>query len=281
MMRHVSQEAISELVRRLCLEANLRLPPDVKAALQRAWQTESFSTARWVLEQILRNAEIADRQGLPLCQDTGLVFCFVRLGRDVKLGGDLESAINEGVRAAYTSCALRASVLADPLRRDSNTGDNTPAITYVQITEGDTIEITVAVKGGGSENAGAVWMLTPATGPDEIIRMVAERVREQGGRWCPPGVIGVGVGGSMDRAALLAKVALLRPLDKPHGEPAWANLEQRLLESINATGVGPMGLGGTVTALGVHVEYQPCHMASMPVAVAFDCHAARHATGVL
>lgn len=280
-MRQISGEAISDLVRQLCVEANLRLPAEVKAALQQARETESSPKGQWALDQILQNAEIAEREGLPLCQDTGLVFCFVRLGRDARIASDLESAINDGVRAAYTAWPFRASVLADPLRRDSNTGDNTPAITYVRLTEGDTVEVTVAVKGGGSENAGAVWMLTPAAGHADIIRAVTERVREQGGRWCPPGVIGVGIGGSMDRAALLAKMALLRPLGRPHQEPAWASLERSLLEAVNATGIGPMGLGGKVTALGVHVEYHPCHIASLPVAVAFDCHAARHATGVL
>lgn len=280
-MRCISAEAISDLVRRLCIEANLHLPADVKAALRQAQETESSPRGRWVLDQILQNAEIAEREGLPLCQDTGVVFCFIQLGREAKTSDDLENAVNAGVHNAYTTRPFRASVLADPLRRNSNTGDNTPAITYVSVVEGESVEITVAVKGGGSENAGAVWMLTPAAGPEDLVSLVVKRVREQGGKWCPPGIIGVGIGGSMDRAALLAKIALLRPLGKPHHEAAWASLEKDLLEAVNATGIGPMGLGGKTTALAVHVEYQPCHIASMPVAVAFDCHAARHATGVL
>lgn len=280
-MRCIPQEAVSDLVSQLCVEANLRLPADVKTALQQAREIETSPRGRWALDQILQNADIAEREGLPICQDTGVVFCFVRIGRGANITGDLERAVNAGVRDAYTTWPFRASVLADPLRRDSNTGDNTPAITYVSVVEGQSVEITVAVKGGGSENAGAVWMLTPAAGPEDIVSLVVERVQEQGGKWCPPGVIGVGVGGSMDRAALLAKMALLRPLGKPHHEPAWASLEKDLLEAVNATGIGPMGLGGRITALAVHVEYQPCHIASMPVAVAFDCHAARHARGVL
>ncbi|MCX7600225.1 MAG: fumarate hydratase [Armatimonadetes bacterium] len=280
-MRCITEEAISDLVRRLCVEANLRLPDDVMAALQQARETETSPRGRWALDQIVQNAKIAEQEGLPICQDTGVVFCFVRLGQDAKIVADLESAINDGVRAAYTPFPFRASVLADPLRRDSNTGDNPPAIIHMRLAEGENLEITVAVKGGGSENAGAVWMLTPAAGPADVIRIVVERVKEQGGKWCPPGIIGVGIGGSMERAALLAKMALLRPLGKPHPEPAWAELEKSLLQAVNATGIGPMGLGGKVTALSVNVEYQPCHIASMPVAVAFDCHAARHATGVL
>ena len=183
------------------------------------------------------------------------------------------------MRKAYTSQPLRRSVLANPLRRASNTGDNTPAIVHVELVDGDGLELAVLPKGGGSENAGAVWMLPPAAGEDGIVDRIVGRVIEQGGKWCPPGIIGVGVGGTMEHAAFMAKAALLRPTGQPHREDQWAALEQRLLREINATGIGPMGLGGDTTILAVHVEYHACHLASLPVAACFQCHAARRATG--
>ena len=278
-MRQVSAEQITELVADLCVEASFKLPSDVTEAILHAQASETSSRAQGILGQILENSEVAQRSHLPLCQDTGLVACFVRLGREVELTGDLQAAVDEGVRRAFTSQPLRRSVLANPLRRDTNTGDNTPAIVHIELVEGEGLEISVLPKGGGSENAGAVWMLPPSAGEDGIVERIVARVIEQGGKWCPPGILGVGIGGTMEHAALMAKSALLRPTGRPHPEEQWATLEQRLLRDINATGIGPMGLGGDTTMLAVHVEYHACHLASLPVAACFQCHAARRAMG--
>jgi fumarate hydratase subunit alpha len=276
-MRCVPTAHISQVVAELCTRANYELPADVVGALEQARRQEGSAQGRWVLEQLLRNAELAGRTHLPLCQDTGLVICFVRLGRQVCLDGDLQQAIDAGVRKAYTHQPLRASMVRDPLQRDSNTGDNTPAVLHVELAEGDQVELQVLIKGGGSENAGAAWMLSPAEGEEGVVERVVAQVRAQGGKWCPPGLLGVGLGGSLEQAALLAKRALMRPPGTPHPETRWAQLERRLLEAVNATGVGPMGLGGDVTALAVHIEYYPCHIACLPVAVNFLCHSIRRA----
>jgi fumarate hydratase subunit alpha len=280
-MRQVSAEQITELVADLCIEASFKLPTDVTEALERAAAAETSPRARWILGQILENAQVAESSHLPICQDTGMVACFVRLGRAVRLTGDLCAAVDAGVRRAYTSQPLRRSILADPLKRDANTGDNTPAVVHLELVDGDGVEIAVIPKGGGSENAGAVWMLSPAEGEDGVVARVVGRVLEQGGKWCPPGILGVGVGGTMEHAVLLAKSALLRPTGRPHPEQQWADLERRLVREINATGIGPMGLGGDTTVLAVHVEYYPCHLASLPVAACFQCHAARRAMGAI
>jgi len=275
-------ERITEVVADLCQRANRYLPEDVIAALRAAREAETSETAREILDQLLRNAAIAAEKGIPLCQDTGLAVVFVDLGQQVHLvGGALQEAINEGVRRGYQEGYLRKSVVDDPLDRSSNTGDNTPAVVHVRIVPGDGLSIHVAPKGGGSENMSALWMLTPAQGREGVVEEIVSQVRAAGGKPCPPLVLGVGLGGSFEMAALLAKRALLRPLGQPSPVPEVAKLETDILDAVNATGVGPMGLGGRTTALAVHVERHPCHIASLPLALNVQCHAARHATARL
>lgn len=275
-MRDVPVQAITETVRRLCVEANTRLGDDVVRAFERFRDTEESPTGRDVLEQLLENARIARDEGLPLCQDTGFAVVFVDLGQDVHLvGGDLYEAVNEGVRRGYEEGYLRKSIVADPLRR-KNTGDNTPAVVHVRVVPGDRVRITFAPKGGGSENMSGIAMLKPADGVEGVKRFVVERVREAGPNPCPPTIVGVGIGGTFEVAALLAKRALLRPVGEPNPDPFYADLERELLGRINALGIGPAGLGGTTTSLAVHIEAHPCHIASLPVAVNIQCHSARH-----
>ncbi|GAB6062456.1 fumarate hydratase [Deferrisoma palaeochoriense] len=275
-MRDVPVQAITETVRRLCVEANTRLGDDVVRAFERFRDAEESPTGRDVLEQLLENARIARDEGLPLCQDTGFAVVFVELGQDVHLvGGDLYEAVNEGVRRGYEEGYLRKSIVADPLRR-KNTGDNTPAVVHVRIVPGDRVRITFAPKGGGSENMSGIAMLKPADGVEGVKRFVVERVREAGPNPCPPTIVGVGIGGTFEVAALLAKRALLRPVGEPNPDPFYADLERELLGRINALGIGPAGLGGTTTSLAVHIEAHPCHIASLPVAVNIQCHSARH-----
>lgn len=281
-MREMQVERITEVVADLCQRANRYLPEDVIAALRAAREAETSETAREILDQLLRNAAIAAEKGIPLCQDTGLAVVFVDLGQQVHLvGGALQEAINEGVRRGYQEGYLRKSVVDDPLDRSSNTGDNTPAVVHVRIVPGDGLSIHVAPKGGGSENMSALWMLTPAQGREGVVEEIVSQVRAAGGKPCPPLVLGVGLGGSFEMAALLAKRALLRPLGQPSPVPEVAKLETDILDAVNATGVGPMGLGGRTTALAVHVERHPCHIASLPLALNVQCHAARHATARL
>ena len=277
----ISREQVEQLVSELCIQANFYLPEDVYQALQAAAERETAPAARWALGQIVRNAEVAASEGLPLCQDTGLVVCFATVGRKLDVDFDLRNAINRGVAKAYTTAPLRKSVLADPLRRDSNTGNNTPAVVYFDFEEGEALEIAVLIKGGGSENASRTWMLTPAEGEEGIVKAVVEHVQAQGGKWCPPGIIGLGVGGTLDYAAVLSKKALLRPVGQPNPDEHWATLEREILRAVNEQGPGAMGLGGRTTALAVHIEYAPCHIASLPVAMTLQCHAARHARGRL
>ena len=280
-MREIRAADISESIRDLFLQANTDLPEEALAALRGALERERHATARGVLETLVRNAEIARGEGLAMCQDCGLAVVFAALGRDCHLDGDLYAAVDEGVRQAYAEGYLRKSVLADPLRRNSNTGDNTPAIVHVRLVEGDRLTLHVAPKGGGSENMSALWMLSPSAGREGVVARIVERIVEAGGKPCPPLVLGVGLGGTFEKAALLAKEALLRPLGRPHPEAEVAELEREILERVNATGVGPMGLGGDTTALAVHVQRHPCHIASLPLALNVQCHAARHKTAVL
>ncbi|MBM3472381.1 MAG: fumarate hydratase [Armatimonadetes bacterium] len=279
-MRTIDFETIASAVASACIEANLHLPPDVLAALQEALEQETAPTARSILADLLENARLTPETGLPLCQDTGLVTVFADVGQEVHLvGGTLGEAVNEGVRRGYAEGLLRKSILAKPLDRASNTGDNTPAVLHVRLVEGDRLRLTVAPKGGGSENASAVWLLTPAQGRQGVIDAVVGRIREVGGRPCPPLILGVGLGGSFEEAAIQAKRAVvLRPLRQPNPDTDLAALEADLLEAANATGIGPMGLGGRTTALGVHVESYPCHIASLPLALSVQCHSARHKT---
>lgn len=280
-MREICSADITATVSRLFAAANFDLPADVLAALERAAAHETSSQARGILETLVRNAAIAREQRLAMCQDCGLAVVFAQLGRDCHLQGDLQAAVDAGVREAYECNYLRKSVLAEPLRRDSNTGDNTPAIIHLRLVEGDRLTLHVAPKGGGSENMSALWMLSPSAGRAGVIDSIVARIQQAGGKPCPPLVLGVGLGGTSEVAALLAKEALLRPLGQPSPQPEMADLESELLERVNATGVGPMGMGGRTTALAVHAISHPCHIASLPLALNVQCHAARHKTAVI
>ncbi|MBI5453834.1 MAG: fumarate hydratase [Deltaproteobacteria bacterium] len=278
-MRKVSAEEITKTVRALCISAACDLEPDVVAAVKAAAGREESPLGKEVLEQIINNFEIAERERLPMCQDTGIAVFFIEVGREVQLGSSLEDAVNEGVRQGYKDGYLRKSV-CHPLKR-TNTGDNTPAIIHTTIVEGDNVKIKIAPKGAGSENMSRLKMLKPAEGVEGIKSFVIETVSVGGGNPCPPIVVGVGVGGSFDKSALLAKKALLRPVGTPNPDNDLNTLEKELLDSINALGIGPMGFGGTTTALAVHIEIYPCHIASLPVAVNIQCHADRHKEAVI
>jgi len=281
MARTIPCKDIVETVARLCQEANYYLGQDLKKALEEAYAGEESPTGRDVLKQILANAEIAAAEQIPMCQDTGVAVVFLEVGQEVQIvGGYLYDAVNEGVKKGYTEGYLRKSMVRDPLARQ-NTGDNPPAVIHTKIVPGDRLKITVAPKGGGSENMSALAMLTPAAGREGVKRFVVETVKKAGPNPCPPVVVGVGLGGNFEKAALLAKEALLRPLGEPNPEPDLAALEQEILNEINRLGIGPQGFGGRITALAVHVNAYPCHIASLPVAVNLNCHAARHKSAVL
>ncbi len=275
-MRTIKSEQITESVKKLCTDANYYLGADVIAALKDASGKEESPLGKEIINQILENAEIAKNDKMPLCQDTGLSAIFVELGQDVHVeGADFEAAVQEGIRQGYTEGYLRKSMVEDPLRR-KNTGDNTPAVISTRIVKGDKIKITILPKGGGSENMSAVRMLKPSDGEDGVKGFVVETVKKAGGNPCPPIIVGVGIGGSFDKCAYLAKKALLRELGSVHSDPYYAAMEKELLEKVNNTGIGPQGLGGRITALAVHIETHPCHIASLPVAVNTQCHSARH-----
>jgi fumarate hydratase subunit alpha len=279
-MRLIEAAAVTEAVKGLCIEAAYRLGDDVVAALRSARAEETSPVACDVLDQLLANAGIAAEGVYPLCQDTGLAVVFADLGHEVRVtDGDLESAITEGVRRGYTGGYLRGSVCHCFSR--ANTGDNTPAIIHLRLVPGDRLGITLAAKGGGSENQSRVTMLNPSQGREGILDFVVGRVRDAGADPCPPLVVGVGIGGNMELAALLAKRSLLRPLGKSSADPVLDALERELLARINRLGIGPAGLGGRTTALAVHAEMAPCHIASLPLAVNLDCHAHRRAGTVL
>jgi fumarate hydratase subunit alpha len=276
LLRAVEVSKVSEVVKKLCQEANFYLPYDIKKAIEEALPQEESPTGKEILKQLLDNAEIAKSQMLPICQDTGFVVVFLEIGQEVNLiGGTLYEAINEGVRQGYKCGYLRASIMGDPLRR-KNTGDNTPAVIHTQIVAGDKLKIIVAPKGGGSENMSGIKMLMPSEGVEGVEDFVLERVRLSGGNPCPPIIVGVGIGGTIEMCAQLAKQALLRSIGSRNPDPFYADLERKLLNKINNLGIGPMGLGGRVTALDVFVETYPCHIATLPVAVNIQCHAARH-----
>jgi fumarate hydratase subunit alpha len=279
-VRAVPAEKITAVVRRLCIEANTVLGEDVVAALETALAVEASPAGRDVLRQLIRNAEIARTEGIPLCQDTGLVVVFLEVGQDVHVtGGDLETAVNEGVRQGYRDGRLRASTL-DPLTR-KNFGDNTPAVIHTRVVAGDRIKVALAPKGFGSENMSRVALFPPAHGIEGVKKFVVERVDAAGPNACPPLVVGVGIGGTMEKAALLSKQALLRPIGHRHPDPATARLELEILEEVNNLGIGPQGLGGRVTAFDVHVETYPTHIGSIPVAVNLQCHCGRHKESVI
>ncbi|HDL02753.1 MAG: fumarate hydratase [Candidatus Zixiibacteriota bacterium] len=280
-MREIKTDTITDAVRQIVMDAATDLGDDVVAALKAAKKVEKSPVGLDILNQIIDNAKIARDEKAPMCQDTGYAVLFVELGQDVHItGGDFEEAINEGVRRGYKDGYLRKSVLGDPIER-KNTGDNTPAIIHTQIVPGDKMKITIAPKGGGSENMSEVKMMKPSDGIEGVKSFVLDRVLRSGGNPCPPVIIGVGIGGTFEKCAMLAKKSLLRGVGDRHPNKFYADLELELLEKINKLGVGPQGLGGTTTALDVHVEVHPCHIASLPVAVNTQCHAARHKEVVL
>lgn len=280
-MREINVDLIINTIEQMCIDANCVLNSDVKNALERGFQTEKSNIAKDVLCNIIKNAEIAKSENVPICQDTGMAVIFIKLGQDIHItGGSLVKAINEGVRRGYEKGYLRKSVVADPIRR-GNTGDNTPAIVHTEIVDGDKMEITIAPKGFGSENMSAIKMLKPSDGLDGVIDFVVDTVKNAGSNPCPPLVVGVGLGGTFEKVAYLAKSALLRDIDSKNPHPYYADLECILLEEINKLDIGPQGFGGVTTALGVNVETFPTHIAGMPCAVNINCHVTRHLTKII
>jgi len=273
-MRIIQAEDITRAVATAVIEANTVLPPDICQALKQAYEKERMPRARYLLQVLLENAEIAKKEGLALCQDTGMTVVDIMIGQEVHITGDLREAVNEGIRVGYHQGHFRASVVKDPLIR-VNTGDNTPCIMHTEIVPGDKMRITVFPKGAGSENMARAAMLKPGAGEQGIIDFVLETVEIAGGNPCPPLVVGVGIGGNMELACYLAKKAIMKPLGASSPYP---ELQRKLLESINKTGIGPQGLGGDTTALGVNIESYPTHIASLPVAVNLGCHSTRRCT---
>jgi len=276
-LKKIELKEVTDRVRWLCQQANCQLGEDVISSLRKARQSEESPTGRRILDQILENARIAREENAPLCQDTGFAVFFVEQGSEVQFEGDgtLTEAINRGVALGYTEGYLRKSIVGDPLRR-KNTQDNTPAVVHLVQVPGDKFTLTFAPKGGGSENMSRLAMLKPSDGLEGVKRFVVETVEKAGANPCPPVIVGVGIGGTFELCAYLAKKALLRELGSEHPDPFYRELEKELLEVVNKTGIGPQGLGGTTTALAVHVETHPCHIASLPVAVNMQCHSARH-----
>ena len=279
-MRNIEARKVTEVVRRLCIEANCHLPGDMKERISACRACETFPVAQGILDQIIENYGIADANDVPICQDTGMACVFLEIGQDVHITGDLYSAINAGVADGYVEGYLRKSVVADPLRR-VNTENNTPALITVDLVPGDKVKLTVAPKGFGSENMSRLKMLKPADGAEGVKDFVVETVKLAGANPCPPVILGVGIGGSFDKVAQLAKHALLRPIDQPNPDEYYAAMERELLERINALGIGPQGFGGRTTALGVNIETMPTHVAGLPVAVNVSCHVTRRAKSVL
>jgi len=279
-MREINASSITETVKKLCIDANCHLSSDLKDCIRNFHSNETWPQAKEILERIIENYEIADEKNQPVCQDTGVACVFMEIGQDVHVNGDIKEAVNEGVRQGYEEGFLRKSVVRDPLDR-VNTGDNTPAMLYFDIVPGDEIKITVAPKGFGSENMSKIAMLRPSDGLQGVKDFVIKTVEEAGPNPCPPIVVGVGVGGTFDKAAYLAKKALLREVDKRNPDPFYANLEQELLEQVNGLGIGPQGFGGRTTALAINIEQYPTHIAGLPVAVNINCHVTRHKTEVI
>ena len=279
-MREISAKSITETVKKLCIDANCHLSSDLKTCISDFYEKENWAQAKEILGRIIENYEIADERNQPVCQDTGAACVFLKIGQDVHVDGDINEAINEGVRQGYGEGYLRKSIVRDPLDR-VNTGDNTPAMIYYEMVPGDKIEITVAPKGFGSENMSQIAMLRPSDGIEGVKKFVLKVVEDAGPNPCPPIVVGVGIGGTFDKAAYMAKKALLRPVDKRNENPFYADHEKELLDGINALGIGPQGFGGLTTALAVNIETFPTHIAGLPVAVNINCHVTRHMTEVL
>ena len=277
-MREIEVQQITDVVERLCIAANQYLPEDVQCAIKNCRACEEWETAQGVLDNIITNFEIAKEEQVPICQDTGMACVFLEIGQDVHIvGGNLAEAVDEGVRRGYDKGYLRKSVVKDPVRR-GNTGDNTPAVLYTEIVPGEQIKITVGPKGFGSENMSAIRMFKPSAGLQGIKDFIIETVENAGPNPCPPMVVGVG---TFDKAALLAKKALMRPLDERNADPFYADLENEMLEKINELGIGPQGFGGRTTAIGLNIETMPTHIAGMPCAININCHATRHKTEVI
>ncbi len=280
-MRAISVSEITRAVKEMCIEANYALSPDMDEALKAAWQKEESPLGRQILNQLQDNLKIAAREDIPICQDTGMAVIFMEIGQEVHFeGGDLEEAVNEGVRQGYTEGYLRKSVVRDPCIRE-NTNDNTPAVIHYEIKSGDQVRITVAPKGFGSENMSRVFMLKPADGTEGIREAVLTAVRDAGPNACPPMVVGVGIGGTFEKCALMAKKALTRPVNEHSPIPYIKEMEEELLRQINDSHIGPGGLGGTTTALAVHIDTYPTHIAGLPVGVNICCHVNRHCTRLI
>ena len=280
-MREIQAQQITDVVERLCIEANEQLPEDIKNAIHRCRACEDWEIAQGVLDQIITNFEIAGEERVPICQDTGMACVFLEIGQDVHItGGDLREAVDEGVRRGYDKGYLRKSVVRDPVRR-GNTGDNTPGMLYTEIVPGEQIKVTVGPKGFGSENMSAIRMFKPSAGIEGIKDFILETVENAGPNPCPPMVVGVGIGGTFDKCALLAKKALMRSTEERNPDPYYAALEEEMLEKINQLGIGPQGFGGRTTALALNIETMPTHIAGMPCAVNINCHVTRHKTEVI
>ncbi len=280
-MRQINVIDITKAVKTLCIDANINLPSDIKSEITACHSCENGALAKEILGDIIRNFNLAEETQIPICQDTGLACVFLEIGQEVHLiGGDLYEAVNEGVRQGYGEGFLRKSAVKDPVLR-GNTGDNTPAMIYTDIVSGDKVKITVAPKGFGSENMSQIKMLKPSDGVEGIKEFVLKVIKEAGPNPCPPMVVGIGIGGTFDKCALLAKRALIRPINIANENRFYADLEKELLEKINQTGIGPQGFGGKTTALGVNIETMPTHIAGMPCAVNINCHVTRHKTQVI
>lgn len=279
-MREISAQQITDVVKRLCIEANCHLPQDMKARIESCRGQETWDAAKEILDRIVENYHIADEANRPICQDTGMACVFLKVGQEVHVAGSIAEAVHEGVRQGYAEGFLRKSVVRDPLDR-VNTGDNTPAMIYYDLVPGDQMEITVAPKGFGSENMSQIKMLKPSDGLQGVKDFILKVVEDAGPNPCPPIVVGVGVGGTFDKAAYLAKRALMRSVDQRNPAPFYANLEEEMLEAVNRLGIGPQGFGGRTTALAVNIEQCPTHIAGLPVAVNINCHVTRHKTEVL
>jgi len=281
-MREIKASVITKAVAELCQRANFALGEDVLIALKQAQQTEESPLGREVLSQLIKNAQIAEQEHLPLCQDCGTAVVFLEVGQEVHIiGGDLSNAVEEGVRQGYSQGYLRKSIVSQPFSARINTRDNTPPVIHTEIVPGDKVKVTVIPKGGGAENMSRLAMLKPADGRQGIIDLVVRTVAEAGPNPCPPLIVGVGIGATAEKAMLLAKKALLRPVAEPNPDPEIAELEKELLGRINDLGIGPLGFGGRTTALAVHTEVMPTHIASLPVAVNLQCHSSRHREAVL
>jgi len=281
-MREIKANQIKNKVKELFLKANFCINPELMQRLKKALEEETSPIGKYVLNMIIENNKIASREEVPICQDTGMAVVFMEVGQEVHLvDGDFTEVINRGVKEAYQEGYLRKSVVDDPVNEKKNTKTNTPAIIYTDIVPGEKIKLLVMPKGFGSENMSALGMLKPADGPEGIVNFIVETVKKAGPNPCPPTIIGVGVGGTADKAMVIAKKAIVRKINQPNKNPKYAALEKEILAKINNLGIGPAGLGGNITSLAVHIDYLPTHIAGMPVAVNVCCHAARHAEGII